>query len=95
MKFSLSVITIKKGNNPQGLVAFSKYKQRHTLHMIRMRKHIHRLHFARLIPAILKHLQVSRKRARITGHIHHLLRFHLHNCPQEGFVAAFSWRVDD
>lgn len=35
MKFSLSVITIKKGNNPQGLVAFSKFKQRHTLHMAR------------------------------------------------------------
>ncbi len=72
-----------------------RIKHSHTLHMIRMRKHIHRSHFERLIPAILKHPQVSCKRAWIAGYVHHPLRFHVDDCPQEGFVATFSWRVDD
>ncbi len=71
------------------------HEQHAALHMIRMREHIHRLHFERLIPAILKHPQVSCKGAWIAGHIHHPLRFHVDDCPQEGFVAALSWRVND
>lgn len=63
--------------------------------MRRLRKHINRCHFFRLVAAIFKNAQISGQRSRVAGYVNNAFWLHFNHCPQQRFVAAFSRWVDD